>query len=110
LSAGKLCVSGSLLSQFAFAARDSNGNVLPAKTQVDLEITQTVLVDALGNAINNPAQLSGLASFTVPSTAVVSQFTGTLSAVACPIPADAQLVVKVKFPSGVETSQSVPLN
>lgn len=110
LSAGKLCASGSVLSQFAFAARDSNGNVLPAKTQVDLEITQTVLVDALGNAINNPAQLSGLASFTVPSTAVVSQFTGTLSAVACPIPADAQLVVKVKFPSGVETSQSVSLN
>lgn len=110
LSAGKLCASGSLISQFAFAARDSNGNVLPAKTQVDLEITQTVLVDALGNAINNPAQLSGLTSFTIPSTAVAFPFTGTLSAVACPIPADAQLVVKVKFPSGVETSQSVPLN
>lgn len=110
LSAGRLCASGSLISQFALALRDANGNVLPAKTQLDLEITQTVLVDALGNAINNPAQLSGLSSLTVPSTAVVPQFTGTLSAVACPIPADAQLVVKVKFPSGVETSQSVPLN
>ncbi|AZN36056.1 hypothetical protein [Iodobacter ciconiae] len=110
LSAGKLCASGSLISQFAFAARDSNGNVLPAKTQVDLEVIQTVLVDALGNAINNPAQLTGLSSFIVPSTSAVSSFAGTLSAVACPIPADAQLVVKVKFPSGMENSQSVPLN
>ncbi|AMC33966.1 hypothetical protein [Janthinobacterium sp. B9-8] len=110
MSPSKLCAAGSLISQFAFATRDGNGNVLPAKTQVDLEITQTVLVDILGNAINNPAQLSGLTSFAIPSTIVASQFNGTVSAVACPIPADAQLVVKVKFPSGVETSQSVPLN
>ncbi|MDW5415939.1 hypothetical protein R6242_05060 [Iodobacter sp. CM08] len=110
VGASKLCVSNNLLSRFTFDARDSNGNTLPAQTQIGLDIAQTVLVDALGNAINNPAAISGTSTFTVPSTIGVQQFGAALSAIACPIPADAQLVVKVKLPSGIESTQSVPLN